>query len=57
MTWKSVAPIVEFIDKIYRKGVTLTKQAFAQLNQVLYRPAGIEKWSVVIQPRPSSSPP
>jgi hypothetical protein len=57
MTWKSVAPIVEFIDKIYRKGVTLTKQAFAQLNQVLYRPAGIEKWSVVIKPRPSSSPP
>jgi transposase len=57
MAWKSVAPIVEFIDKIYSKGVTLSKQAFVQLNQVLHRQAGIDKWSVVIKPRPSSTPP
>jgi hypothetical protein len=54
---KSVAPIVEFIDQIYCKGVTLTKQAFARLNQVLHRGAGIDQWSVVIQPQPSNSPP
>jgi Rhodopirellula transposase DDE domain len=57
MAWKSVAPIVEFIDKIYSKGVTLSKQAFVKLNQVLHRQAGIDKWSVVIKPRPSSTPP
>lgn len=53
MTWKCVSPIVEFIDKSYCKGVTLTKPAFAKLNQVLERKAGIDKWSVIIKPQPS----
>jgi Rhodopirellula transposase DDE domain len=57
MTWKCVSPIVEFIDKSYRKGVTMTKQAFAKLNQALERKAGIDKWSVTIKPQPSSSAP
>ena len=57
MTWKSVNPVVEFIDKVYCKGVTLTKQAFRKLNQLLRRPAGIEKWSVIIEPQLAGSAP
>ena len=57
MTWKSVSPVVEFIDKVYCKGVTLTKQAFRKLNQLLRRQAGIEKWSVIIEPQLSNSAP
>ena len=57
MTWKSVNPVVEFIDKVYCKGVTLTKQAFRKLNQLLRRQAGIEKWSVIIEPQLSNSAP
>jgi hypothetical protein len=57
MTWKSVAPVVEFIDKVYCKGVTLTKWAFAQLNQALLRQPGIGKWSVIIKSQPSNPPP
>jgi hypothetical protein len=37
--------------------VTMTKQAFAKLNQALERKAGIDKWSVTIKPQPSSSAP
>jgi Rhodopirellula transposase DDE domain len=57
MTWKAVTPVVEFIDKVYCKGVTLTKQAFRKLNQLLRRQAGIEKWSVIIEPQLSNSTP
>jgi Rhodopirellula transposase DDE domain len=57
MTWKAVTPVLEFIDKVYCKGVTLTKQAFRKLNQLLRRQAGIEKWSVIIEPQLSNSTP
>lgn len=57
MTWKSVNPVVEFIDKVYCNGVTLTKQAFRKLNEQLRRQAGIEKWSVIIEPQLSNSAP
>ena len=55
--WFAVPPAVEFIDKVYCKGVTLTKQAFQKLNQTLERQAGIEKWSVIIRPQLSNSAP
>jgi hypothetical protein len=48
---------VEFIDNVYRKGVTLTNQAFRKLNEGLTRQPGIEKWSVIIKPQPSNSTP
>jgi len=57
MTWKSINPVVEFIDKVYCKGVTLTKQAFRRLDQLLRRQTGIEKWSVIIEPQLSNSAP
>jgi hypothetical protein len=49
--------VVELIDKIYRKGVTLTKQAFRKLNEGLTRQPGIEKWSVIIKPQLLNSTP
>jgi hypothetical protein len=52
-----VSPAVEFIDKIYCRGVTLTKQAFRKLNELLNRRSGIEKWSVVIKPQLSNCTP
>jgi hypothetical protein len=50
MTWRSVSPIVERIDKIYEKGKTLNQSVFKALNKKLRRTAEIEKWSVVITP-------
>jgi len=50
MTWKSVQPIVEHVTKLYEKGKTLSKSAFAALSQRLGRKVGIAKWSAVIEP-------
>jgi hypothetical protein len=49
--------VEELIDKIYRKGVTLTKQAFRKLNEGLTRQPGIETWSVIIKPQLLNSTP
>jgi hypothetical protein len=40
MTWRSVRPLVDSIDKIYAKGKTLTDKAFRNLGQILCRQAG-----------------
>ncbi len=49
MTWKSKNPIVKVVKKIYHKGVKLTKKAMMELEKILIRKPGIEKWAVSIQ--------
>ena len=52
MTWKQIAPIVESIEKVYSKGITMSKSAFKELSKRLCRTVGIEKWSLCIFPDP-----
>lgn len=48
MTWKGINPVVKYVRKAYKKGVSLTKKAMDALEEQIYRVPGIEKWAVDI---------
>ena len=48
MRWNGKSPMVTMIKRIYKTGVTLTKQAMDNLEKQLIRIPGIEKWAVDI---------
>jgi transposase len=48
MTWNGKPPVVKLMKGIYKKGVTLTKNAMEQVELFLDRIPGIEKWAVDI---------
>lgn len=48
MTWKGCNPIVNFFTKNFQKGVSLTKEAMAIVEDRILRINGIEKWAVDI---------
>jgi transposase len=48
MSWNGKSPIVKIIKGIYEKGVRLTKKAMEELETLLIRLPGIEKWAVDI---------
>lgn len=48
MTWKGWNPVVTFVEKTYKKGVSLTKQAMQDIERQILRIKGIEKWAVDI---------
>lgn len=50
MTWNSVHPAVHLIDKVYRKGVKLTKKAMEICEERVKRLVGLPKWDVTIEP-------
>ncbi|MGB3851723.1 MAG: hypothetical protein WA958_17275 [Tunicatimonas sp.] len=50
ITWKKVTPLVVFIDKVYQKGVKLSKQQMQQREQYLDRNQQLPKWDVWIRP-------
>lgn len=52
MTWRGVKPIVHLLDRVYEKGVRITKAAFRPIAARLERSATLPKWSVVIHPQP-----
>jgi len=51
MRWSGIAPNVYSLDKKYERGVKLTKKELEPYEQRLERTQGIEKWSVVIEPK------
>lgn len=51
MTWKGIHPIVELRDRIYEKGIRITKKAFRPIEKRLKRDKEIPKYSVTIQPQ------
>jgi len=53
MTWNGNYPEVEFVDKVYPTGVSLTRKAMEKLEERFERLAGLEKWFVRIEPLPS----
>jgi len=48
MSWKGCNPIVNFVQKNYQKGVSLTKKAMEIIETKICRINGIEKWAVDI---------
>jgi len=51
MTWRCVQPIVHLVDRVYARGVRLTKAAFRPIAQRLQRSQHLPKWSVTIKPQ------
>ncbi len=48
MSYNAKNPVVKLIDRIYEKGVKLTKAAMKKLEKMIDRVQGIEKWAVDI---------
>lgn len=48
MSYNAKNPVVKLIDRIYEKGVKLTKAAMEKLEKMIDRVQGIEKWAVDI---------
>jgi hypothetical protein len=50
MTWKGLYPVVHLLDKVYKKGVKLTKKAMKVYEERLTRSETLPKWDVIIEP-------
>ena len=53
MTWRGVTPIVHLLDRVYDKGVRVSRSAFRPIAARLERSPTLSKWSVVIPPHPA----
>ena len=49
VTWKGMNPIVSFIDKIYQKGVTVTKKEMEEIEKLIQRNPNLKKWDFSIK--------
>ena len=50
MTYGKEHPIVRIIDKVYKRGVTVSDQVMQSFEQRLKRKSGIEKYALTIPP-------
>ena len=50
MTWNGVHPAVHLVDKVYHKGVKLTKEAMKMCEERIERLENLPKWDVTIRP-------
>ena len=50
MTWKGINPIVQLSQKVYQKGISLTKKAMREVECRLQRNPLLPKWDIFIQP-------
>jgi len=48
MTWKGIKASVSLIDKVYEKGISLTKKEMEQYQSKIKRSANLPKWDVRI---------
>lgn len=48
MKWNGINPVVKLINATYEKGIKLTQKAMNQIEKVIERMPGIEKWAVDI---------
>lgn len=53
LTFKGMQPVVTLVEKVYKTGVKLTKEAMAQLETQIQRLPGLEKWFVEIKGKPT----
>ena len=50
MTWNGAHPAVHLIDKVYQRGVKLTKEAMKICEERIERLGNLPKWDVTIEP-------
>ncbi len=50
MTWKGIHPIVDIFDKVYEKGIALSKKAMQEIEKRLDRNPALSKWDIFITP-------
>jgi hypothetical protein len=50
MTWKGIHPVVELSRKVYKKGVSLSKEAMRKVEARLERNPLLPKWDILIRP-------
>nr|WP_231717254.1 hypothetical protein [Desulfosarcina ovata] len=50
MTWKGINPIVKFSQKVYLKGISLSKKAMRKVESRLQRNPLLPKWDIRINP-------
>jgi len=50
MTWKGINPVVTLSQKVYQKGVSLSKKAMREVEARLNRNAELPKWDIMISP-------
>ncbi len=51
MTWKGISPIVNLSQKIYSKGISLSKTAMLEFEARLERNLVLPKWDILIRPK------
>jgi hypothetical protein len=51
MTWNGVHPAVYLVDKVYQKGVKLTKEAMKICEERIEKLENLPKWDVTIKPK------
>lgn len=51
MTWKGIKASVSLIDKVYEKGISLTKKEMEQYQSKIKRSSSLPKWDVRILPQ------
>ena len=50
MTWKGKKPMINLSQKIYKKGIYLTKKEMKEIEKRLERNPKLPKWDIFIQP-------
>ena len=50
MKWKGLKPIVNLSEKVYEKGISLTKKEMKNIEMHLERNPELPKWDILIQP-------
>jgi hypothetical protein len=50
MTWKGLYPVVRLNQKVYQKGISLTKSAMRAVEKRLERNPLLPKWDILIRP-------
>jgi len=50
MAWNGVHPAVHLVDKVYHKGVKLTKEAMKICEERIERLEYLPKWDITINP-------
>jgi len=48
MTWKGIHPIVHYLDRVYEKGIRLSKKEMNKYNKVIKRSNTLPKWDLII---------
>jgi hypothetical protein len=50
MTWKGIPPLIILSEKVYEKGVSLSRKAMKAIEARLSRNSILPKWDVLIRP-------